>query len=55
MDDQRRNELLQRRQALISKQTGAKGSETTRQEAEDRVTMAALALRTPGFPKPFPA
>ncbi len=55
MEDQRRKELLQRRQELVEQQTGLNGTETRRQEAEDRVTMAAAALRTPGFPKPFPA
>jgi hypothetical protein len=55
MEDQRRKELLQRRQELLNKQTGSEGTETRRQEAEDRVTMAAAALRTPGFPKPLPA
>lgn len=55
MDDQRRNELMQRRQELVSKQTGPQGTETRRQEAEDRVTIAAAAMRTPGFPKPLPS
>jgi multidrug efflux pump subunit AcrA (membrane-fusion protein) len=50
MDEQRRQQLLQRRQDLLSQQSGA---ENKRQDAEDRVTMAARALRTPGFPKPF--
>jgi hypothetical protein len=55
MDDQRRKELLQRRQELINQQSGPEGSETRRREAEDRMTMAAAALRTPGFPKPLPS
>jgi hypothetical protein len=55
MEDQRRNELLKRRQELVNKQSGRDGSESKRQDAEDRVAMAAAALRTPGFPKPFPA
>ena len=55
MEDQRRNELLQKRQELLNKQTGPEGTEARRQDAEDRVTMAARALRTPGFPRPLPA
>jgi hypothetical protein len=55
MEHQRRNELLQRRQELLNKLTGLEGTESRRQDAEDRVTMAAKALRTPGIPKPFPA
>jgi hypothetical protein len=54
MEDQRRKELLQRRQELMSKRSEADGPEDRRQEAEDRVSMAAAALRTPGFPKPLP-
>ena len=55
MENQRRKELLQTRQELMSKQGGSAGSEARRQDAQDRVTMAAAALRTPGFPKPLPA
>ena len=53
MDDQTRNTLLQRKQELLSRQTGLEGAETRRQHAEDRVTIAGMALRTPGFPKPL--
>ena len=35
--------------------SGSEGAETKRQYAEDRVSIAGAALRTPGFPKPFPA
>lgn len=55
MEDNRRKELLQRRQELVNKQSGSDGSETRRQEAQDRVTMAAAAMGTPGFPKPLPS
>jgi chromosome segregation ATPase len=55
MENQRRNELLARREELVNKQTGLEGSENRRQDAEDRVVMAAAALNTPGFPKPLPA
>jgi len=54
MADQRREELLQKRQELMNKQNGVEGSENRRQDAEDRVMMAAAAQRTPGFPKPLP-
>jgi hypothetical protein len=54
MEDQRRNELQQRRQELLNKQTGPEGTETLRQDAEDRVTMCVRAQNTPGFPKPLP-
>jgi hypothetical protein len=55
MEDQQRQKLLQRRQELVNMQTVPEGPEARRQDAEDRVTIAAAALRTPGFPKPFPA
>jgi len=54
MDDPRR-ELMQRREELMKGLSGLDGAENRRQEAEDRVTMAAAALRTPGFPKPLPS
>lgn len=50
MEEQRRQQLLQRRQELLNQQSGL---ETRRQDADDRVTMVARALRTPGFPKPI--
>jgi hypothetical protein len=55
MEDQRRKQLLQRRQELLNKQSGAEGAESRRQYAEDRVSMCTRAQNTPGFPKPLPA
>lgn len=55
MDDQRRKELIQRREELLKQQTGPEGTETRRQDAEDRVTMCVRAQNTPGFPKPLQA
>ncbi len=55
MEDQRRNELLQRKKELLNKQTGLDGAETRREHAEDRVQISAMAQRTPGFPKPLPS
>lgn len=54
MENQKRDELMQCRQKLLDKQSGVQGAETRRQYAEDRVTMASRAMRTPGFPKPLP-
>jgi hypothetical protein len=53
MEDQRRNELLQRKQELIDKLTGLEGAETRRQYAEDRVKCAEMAQSVPGFPRPL--
>jgi hypothetical protein len=55
MNDERRNQLLQRRQELLSQQTATDGPETRRQDAEDRVNMCTRAKNTPGFPRPLPA
>jgi hypothetical protein len=55
MEDQTRNQLLQRKQELLNQQNGLEAAETRRQEAEDRVTIAGMALRTPGFPQPLPS
>jgi hypothetical protein len=38
---------------LIDKLTAADGVETRVQHAEDRMKCVEMALRTPGFPKPF--
>ncbi len=53
MENQRRNQLLQRKQELLNQQNGSQGAETRRQYAQDRVQIAEVAKRTPGFPKPL--
>jgi uncharacterized protein (DUF3084 family) len=55
MDDERRKQLLQRRDELLNHPTGLSAAETRRQDAEDRVTMCVRAKNTPGFPKPIPS
>jgi hypothetical protein len=55
MHDQRRKQLLQRRDELLNHPTGLNAAETRRLEAEDRVTMCVRAKNTPGFPQPLPS
>jgi uncharacterized protein (DUF3084 family) len=54
MDDERRKQLLQRRDELLNHPVGLNAAETRRQDAEDRVTMCVRAKNTPGFPRPLP-
>jgi hypothetical protein len=54
MDDERRKQLLQRRDELLNNPTGLDAAETRRLDAEDRVTMCVRANNTPGFPMPLP-
>jgi hypothetical protein len=55
MENQRRYELLQRKQELLNRQNGPEGAETRRVYADDRVKCAAMALNVPGFPRPLPS
>jgi hypothetical protein len=55
MENQRRDELLRRKQELLNKQNGPEGAETRREYAEDRVKCAEMAKSVPGFPRPLPS